>query len=203
MVEVALACLRVHRPIRQHQPWRVLKATAAQRSIELGGCLSHEQGGRLHQHAQELLDDAGLRVAVRDGTLECAVMDARAIASLACVELAAYKAALACERGAMVTRAVHSELVFCLSPTRHISEAFRRFGGDENTRALIVCKFDANDEDLERVRSVVKGELVAFDARPAVDEAALKKWYKVHENELEIGSLADAVLSRIAIRDVA
>jgi EKC/KEOPS complex subunit CGI121/TPRKB len=117
--------------------------------------------------------------------------------------LAAYKAALACERGAMVTRAVHSELVFCLSPTRHISEAFRRFGGDENTRALIVCKFDANDEDLERVRSVVKGELVAFDARPAVDEAALKKWYKVHENELEIGSLADAVLSRIAIRDVA
>ena len=144
-----------------------------------------------------------VRAAVRDGTLECAVLDARAIASLACVELAAYKAALACERGAMVTRAVHSELVFCLSPTRHISEAFRRFGGDENTRALIVCKFDANDEDLERVRSVVKGELVAFDARPAVDEAALKKWYKVHENELEIGSLADAVLSRIAIRDVA
>ena len=85
-----------------------------------------------------------VRAAVRDGTLECAVLDARAIASLACVELAAYKAALACERGAMVTRAVHSELVFCLSPTRHISEAFRRFGGDENTRALIVCKFDAN-----------------------------------------------------------
>ena len=60
-----------------------------------------------------------VRAAVRDGTLECAVLDARAIASLACVELAAYKAALACERGAMVTRAVHSELVFCLSPTRH------------------------------------------------------------------------------------
>jgi len=143
-----------------------------------------------------------VRAAVRDGTLECAVLDARAIASLACVELAAYKAALACERGAMVTRAVHSELVFCLSPTRHISEAFRRFG-DENTRALIVCKFDATEEDLERVRSVVRGELVAFDERPAVDETALKKWYKVHENELEIGSLADAVLSRIAIRDVA
>ena len=47
----------------------MLKATAAHGSIELGGCLPHEQGGRLHQHAQELLDDAGLRVAVRDGTL--------------------------------------------------------------------------------------------------------------------------------------
>jgi len=141
--------------------------------------------------------------AVRDGTLDCAVLNARAIASLTCVELAAYKASLAHARGTMVTRALHSELVFCLSPTRHISEAFRRFGGDERSTALIVCKFDASDEDLERVRRVVKGELVAFDARPTVDEAALKKWYKVHANELELGSLEDAVLSRIAIRDVA
>ena len=46
------------------------------------------------------------------------------------------------------------------------------------------------------------GDCVAFDARPAVDEASLRKWYKVHENELELGSLEDAVLSRIAIRDV-
>jgi hypothetical protein len=32
---------------------------------------------------------------------------------------------------------------------------------------------------------------------------AIKKWYKVHDNELALDSLEEAVLSRIAIRDVA
>ena len=72
-----------------------------------------------------------VRAALLSGELDCAVMNARAVAGMACLKLAAYRAIVARARGALVTRAVHSELVFSLSPNRHISEAFRRFGGDE------------------------------------------------------------------------
>ena len=143
-----------------------------------------------------------VRAALLSGELDCAVMNARAVAGMACLKLAAYRAIVARARGALVTRAVHSELVISMSPNRHISEAFRRFGGDEKSDALVLCKFDSTDEDTEKITNAVRGDCVAFDARPAVDEASLRKWYKVHENELELGSLEDAVLSRIAIRDV-
>jgi EKC/KEOPS complex subunit CGI121/TPRKB len=142
--------------------------------------------------------------AIRGGGLtDAAVLDARAIASLDCVRLAACKAVMAYERGALVTKALHSELVYCVSPSKHISEAFRRFGVGENSEALLVCKFNADDGDLERFKAVIEGEVVEFEERPEPDAAALKKWYKVHENELKIDSLQEAILSRIAIRDVA
>ena len=73
--------------------------------------------------------------------------------------------------------------------------------GDEKSDALVLCKFDATDEDTEKITNAVRGDCVAFDARPAVDEASLRKWYKVPASS-EFGSLEDAVLSRIAIRDV-
>ena len=144
-----------------------------------------------------------VREALVNGTLDAAVLDARAVASKDCLRLAAHKAATARERGAMVTKALHSELVFCLGPTKHISEAFRRFGPSEKSEALLVCKFDPVDGDFEKIAKLVKGESVGFDSRPAVDAVAIKKWYKVHDNELALDSLEEAVLSRIAIRDVA
>jgi EKC/KEOPS complex subunit CGI121/TPRKB len=144
-----------------------------------------------------------VREALIDGTLDAAVLDARAVASKDCLRLAAHKAATAKERGGMVTKALHSELVFCLGPTKHISEAFRRFGPSEKSEALLVCKFDPVDGDFEKIASLVNGESVGFDSRPAVDAVAIKKWYKVHDNELALDSLEEAVLSRIAIRDVA
>ena len=146
---------------------------------------------------------AEVKRAVLAGKLDVTLLNATSVASMSCIELACYKARVAAARDGLVTKALHSEVVFCLSPSRHISESFRRFGGDEASKSLVVCKFDPQDGDDVTLRELIAGDVVKFTDKAPHDAASLRKWYKINESELALGSLEDAVLSRIAIRDVA
>ena len=141
-----------------------------------------------------------VRAALLSGELDCAVMNARAVAGMACLKLAAYRAIVARARGALVTRAVHSELVFSLSPNG--TSARRLSIGATRNQTRSSC---ANLTPRMRIRRRSQTPC----AGTAWRSTRGPRWMRLRcesgtrcRNELELGSLEDAVLSRIAIRDV-
>ncbi|XP_028809691.1 EKC/KEOPS complex subunit TPRKB isoform X1 [Denticeps clupeoides] len=119
--------------------------------------------------------------------------------------VAANKAVHLQKAGKMKTRSLLSEIIFNLSPTNNISEAFRRFGMSDGDGAVHVVtvhpREDMSDVDtiLARVegRQVPVGEISTF-----TDVPGIKKLYKVTPSEEKCGSLLEAVVCRMAVKDV-
>lgn len=140
----------------------------------------------------------------RRGETSACVLDASRVTGRRSLRLAAYRAALALARGDGVARSVAGEIACALSPSRNVSEAYRRFGPREGCAALVACALDPTAEDEAAIVGMVRGRLVSFDERGDVDEASIRRWYKISDEELALGgTLEDAVISRMAIRDVA
>mmetsp|Transcript_16024 Transcript_16024/g.52450 ORF Transcript_16024/g.52450 Transcript_16024/m.52450 type:complete len:184 (+) Transcript_16024:3-554(+) len=133
---------------------------------------------------------------------ELALLNAAAIPGLLPVHTAAYKALEAAERNKLVTRTLHSELVFGLSGSKHITESLKRFGIGEETSAIIVARFDATEAHLSAAKALVEGDLASLDELVTIcDTALLQKYYKPTKEELALGSLEDVAAMRIAVRD--
>ncbi|KAI8465262.1 MAG: kinase binding protein CGI-121-domain-containing protein [Monoraphidium minutum] len=133
---------------------------------------------------------------------EFAFINAAAVLALLPLQLAAHKALAFQRRGKLVTKTLHSELVFNLSGSRHIGESLKRFGVQEDTAALLVARYDATPQDLEYVRGLVVGrEVPLTELGEVADAGAAAKVFKVAKEELAVGSVEDAVACRIAVRD--
>ena len=78
-----------------------------------------------------------------------------------------------------------------------------RFGVNESCQHLLLARFNATPEELVTLRGLVKGEAVEVAELPSLgDSALIRKYLKVLDAELTVGSLEDAVVNRIAIRDM-
>uniref|UniRef100_A0A9J7ZBX4 Tp53rk binding protein n=1 Tax=Cyprinus carpio carpio TaxID=630221 RepID=A0A9J7ZBX4_CYPCA len=87
-----------------------------------------------------------------------------------------------------------------------ISEAFKRFGISDSDSAVLIVLVHNKDETLsvDDIISKVDGQQVAVDrVSDFTDVAKIKKLYKVAPQEEECGSLLDAVVCRMAMKDVA
>jgi EKC/KEOPS complex subunit CGI121/TPRKB len=142
-----------------------------------------------------------------DKSVDAAFIDASLIPSLAVLRSAA---AMTCQTlPALKTKTIHAELVWSLSGNRHIGRALSTFGVQDMSRDVLVAKFDATEAELEELRGRVEGDKVegleAVEAalREVCDTAKVKKVYGIHDAELEIGNLEEAVVGRIAARDCA
>lgn len=83
-----------------------------------------------------------------------------------------------------------------------IGQSLAQFGVQEGGGCLVAARFDASEEELRQLVGAIAGQQVAVAELPAVaDAAALRKVHKVTEGELQVGSLTEAVLCRIAARD--
>ncbi|KAI1419380.1 kinase binding protein CGI-121-domain-containing protein [Xylaria sp. FL1777] len=76
----------------------------------------------------------------RNADFEYALIDAGVITSRLQVLGAAFRAVTAQVAGSMKTPNVHSEMVYDLSPTSNIVEAYRRHGITPTSRALVIVK---------------------------------------------------------------
>lgn len=105
------------------------------------------------------------------------------------------------------SRTLHSELVFCLSGSKHIGRSLATFGIKDDTKNLLVAMFDASTEDIDTLKKCIHGRMVTEEDAirqellSICDEQAVRKAYKVSEEELEVGSMTEAILCRIAARD--
>ncbi|MCO5605676.1 hypothetical protein L7F22_059859 [Adiantum nelumboides] len=116
--------------------------------------------------------------------------------------VAAHKTLLALSRSTLVTRTLHSELIYNFSGSKHITESLRRCGLSENSTYVLVARFNATVEELEAARGLVKGkEITLEELEKRSDTSLIQKHFKISSLELEVSSLADAVACRIAARD--
>lgn len=166
---------------------------------------------------------------------EAAVIDATLLPDLLVLHASAHKALKAQQRGTLRTKTVHTELVFGLSGSKHVSgcaaigphsclssvawlappsaahlscasyvrvqigEALSRFGIRDESRHLVIARLNATPAELERLRAAVAGREAPVEELPALaDVAAVRRQYKILDEELSVGSVVDAIVSRIA-----
>ncbi|XP_022049574.1 EKC/KEOPS complex subunit TPRKB [Acanthochromis polyacanthus] len=162
-----------------------------------------------HRVTQMLFKDvknaAVLRQSAVDGKISGALINPTMLVDPFQVLVAANKAVHLQTIGKMKTRSLYSEIIFNLSPTNNISEAFKRFGisdGDESVMVVVVHKKD-EVQLLSDITARVDGRQVPVeDVSSLSDPAKIKKLYKIAPQEEKCGNLLDAVVCRMATKDV-
>ncbi|XP_013874303.1 EKC/KEOPS complex subunit TPRKB [Austrofundulus limnaeus] len=146
-----------------------------------------------------------LRQKAVEGRINGALINPTMVLSPFQVMVAANKAVHLQTTGKMKTRTFNSEIIFSLSPTNNISESFKRFGisdGDDSVLVVLVHKKD-DPPSLSDVADMVDGQQIpAEDVSSLSDTVKIRKMYKIPPQEDKCGSLLDAVVCRMAAKDV-
>ncbi|XP_016384513.1 EKC/KEOPS complex subunit Tprkb-like [Sinocyclocheilus rhinocerous] len=147
-----------------------------------------------------------LRKMAVNGEIKGALINPSMVVDAFQILVAANKAVHLHKSGKMKTRSLYSEIIFNLSPTNNISEAFKRFGISDSDSAVLIVLVHNKDETLniDNIISKVDGQQIAVDRVSDLNDVAkIKKLYKVAPQEEKCGSLLDAVVCRMATKDVA
>ncbi|XP_019948029.1 EKC/KEOPS complex subunit TPRKB [Paralichthys olivaceus] len=154
---------------------------------------------------KEVKNAAELRQSAVDGQINAALIKPTMLVDPLQVLVAANKAVHLQNTGKMKTRSLNSEMIFNLSPTNNISDAFRRFGiSDGDDSVMVVVVHDKNESQLvEDIAAKVDGRQIPVeDVSSLSDSAKIRKLYKVTSQEETCGTLLDAVICRMATKDV-
>lgn len=154
---------------------------------------------------KEVKNAAELRQSAMEGKINAALINPTMLVNPFQMLVAANKAVHLQKVGKMKTRTLYSEIIFNLSPTNNISEAFKRFGiSDGDDSVLVVLVHDKEESQfLSDISARVDGRQVPVeDVSSLSDHAKIKKLYKITPQEEKCGSLLDAVVCRMATKDV-
>ncbi|KAI9516944.1 hypothetical protein NQZ68_011421 [Dissostichus eleginoides] len=154
---------------------------------------------------KEVKNAAELRQCAVEGKINGALINPTMLVNPFQVLVAANKAVNSQNNGKMKTRSLYSEIIFNLSPTNNISEAFKRFGCSDGDDSVLVVLIHNEDESqlLADLTARVSGRQVPVEEVSSLtDHAKVKKLYKVTQEEEKSGTLLDAVVCRMAAKDV-
>ncbi|XP_047245366.1 EKC/KEOPS complex subunit TPRKB [Girardinichthys multiradiatus] len=149
---------------------------------------------------------AELKQKAVEGKINGALINPTMLVSPFQVLVAANKAFHLHSIGNMKTRSLNSEIIFNLSPTNSISDAFKRFGISDRDDSALVVVVHGKDNELQAVSDImamVDGQQLPVDEVSSLsDLEKIRKLYKVTPLEETCGTLLDAVVCRMAIKDV-
>ncbi|GFN99499.1 Ekc/keops complex subunit cgi121 [Plakobranchus ocellatus] len=145
-----------------------------------------------------------LRKSVMEGTVVASLLKPSMIVDPFQVLTAANKAVHLSRTNNMTTKNVHSEILFCLSPSKNISESFRSFGAaDSDTSVFVAIVDDAEDKTLTRISEILGLSPVSIDdVASLADTVLITKAYKLSEEEISTYPILDALVSRIAAKEI-
>ncbi|XP_059152478.1 EKC/KEOPS complex subunit TPRKB-like [Physella acuta] len=145
-----------------------------------------------------------LRQNVMSGLIEASLLKANMVIDSFQVLVAANKAVHLHRTNSMVTKNVHSEILYSLSPSKNISESFRSFGVSDSDKSVFVAIVDdADDKTLNKITELLGKEPSQLDQLPEIaDTKLITKVYKVTEEELSNFSLLDSLVTRISSKEI-
>ncbi|XP_060078998.1 EKC/KEOPS complex subunit TPRKB-like [Ylistrum balloti] len=145
-----------------------------------------------------------LRQCVMTGKFEAALLKTSVIMDPFQVIVAANRAVHLNKVNKMMTKNVHTEILFSLSPTKNISESFRKFGlADTDQSVMVAITDDVDGVVLDSLLTYIQGELIdVAEVETLADIPSIKKIYKITDAELATCSLSDAVIARISSKDI-
>lgn len=144
---------------------------------------------------------AELRKKAMEGKINGALINPTMVVNPFQVLVAANKAVHLQKVDKMKTRSLNSEIIFNLSPTNNISDAFKRFGISDNDNAVhIVLVHSVDENHVADIVAKVDGKQLPVDqVSTLTDTDKIKKLFKVTPKE---NNLLDAVVCRMATKDV-
>ncbi|XP_029019762.1 EKC/KEOPS complex subunit TPRKB [Betta splendens] len=154
---------------------------------------------------KEVKNAAELRQSAVEGKLNAALINPTMLVNHFQVLVAANKAVHLQKSGKMKTKSLYSEIIFNLSPTNNISEAFKRFGISDGDDAVMLVLVHSKDESqlVSDLAARVDGQQVPVEDLSSLSDAAkIKKLYKITPQEEKCGTVLDAVVCRMATKDV-
>jgi len=141
-----------------------------------------------------------LRNQLQDGKLPAALINVNLLVDKLQVLFAATKAAYSIANNQAKTKTFFSEVLFRLSPSNKISDAYRLFGiSDDCSCFLLLCE----EADYLSISSKVEGDIANLsDLNDIHCKDDVAKSYKLTTKELENNQLLDSVLSCIAVKEI-
>lgn len=147
----------------------------------------------------------GLLALIVGGKLEVAAVNATLIPCRFVVDVAAWKALCDSNTATLMTKNVHSEVVFNVSPDMAITRSLKMFGMSAGvTTDVLFVLVNGSEAQRALVESSIKGDLVTtgIDAALAMsfDSTKARQCYDVTDVELRVNGWRNAIVNRISCK---
>ncbi|KAI8870894.1 CGI-121-domain-containing protein [Ramicandelaber brevisporus] len=158
--------------------------------------------------------DLRSRLIAKDTSLNVALIDATTVTSSFQLFCAAHNAASAETAGRLKSHNIHSETVFCMSPSPNIAEALRRFGISDASKDIIILQISDADGDAfdrmaaEAIHGAVDAESRWFENDSSelfesiADLDRIRKYYKIPATVTDRQQMNDLIATAIALKNV-
>ncbi|CAL8122308.1 unnamed protein product [Orchesella dallaii] len=117
------------------------------------------------------------------------------------LSVAMTKALYNMKEGSMMTRSFQTEILYCLSPNKNITEALTSFGSKENDSTFILI---GEKQAFVQLEHQIQGKEVPLsEVSQFSKEDTIKQMYQIPNDELQNSTLLKSIVSRISSKEFA
>ena len=140
---------------------------------------------------------------LKNGEIEAALIKPSVITDVFQVVMACQRAVRNQFNKRMSTRTVFSEVIYNLSPSKKISDAFKLFGFDGKDEEILAVVMERPDSELVlKLKSQIDGNVISLEKlQEFKNENQIKKVYQIGDSEATRDELLNSILARMACKD--